>query len=179
MQTGAVCFGVDSTTVTVRRSRATYAIGVVRPFAVGRDPADKLVRKNGADWCIDALDILVLADQPVRLGETVIRRYAPIEASTFSSVASDVEGQTSSTAAVFDVYRSERTDVRYSTDRGVVKCGTMTLDLDDGGAAGVSGQSQTKEIVVHTTFAGTEIKVKAIDVTTGRKALIKADFLSQ
>jgi hypothetical protein len=164
--------------VAVRRSRATYAIGVVRPFAVGQDPAEKLVRKDGADWCVDALDVLVLADQPIRLGETVIRRYAPIAASAFSSAAS-VEGQTSSTAAVFDVYRSERTDVRYSTDRGVVKCGTMTLDLDDGGAASVSRQSQTKEILVHTTFAGTEIKVTAIDVITGRKALIKVDFLSQ
>ena len=40
--------------------------------------ADKLVVKDGQEWCMDVFDQFVLAGQSVTVGEAVIRRYRPV-----------------------------------------------------------------------------------------------------
>ena len=39
---------------------------------------DKLVRKDGTEWCLDIFDKFVLAGQSVSVGEAVLRRYKPV-----------------------------------------------------------------------------------------------------
>jgi hypothetical protein len=41
------------------------------------DCAEKLIEKDGVEWCADVLDKFVLAEQSVEIGETVVRRYTP------------------------------------------------------------------------------------------------------
>jgi len=72
--TGAVCFGLDPSTVAVRRSRQTYGVGVVRRFVRGRHPESRLVHRDGVDWCTGVFDRFVGAGDAVFVGSTVTRR---------------------------------------------------------------------------------------------------------
>ena len=42
--------------------------------------SDKLVVKDGREWCLDVLDRFVAAGQSVSVGEAVVRRYRPVSA---------------------------------------------------------------------------------------------------
>lgn len=163
-----MCFGIDSTVSCVRRSPATYAVCVLRPFVKGVDPTNKLVRREGTDWCSDALDVLVVVNQPVVHGEMAIRKYVPAVA------VSPAGGQRPT--AVFDLYRSDKADARYTTDPGVVKCGTLLLDLNED----VDGKqaARTNVIQVRTTFSGTNIRVTATN-NAGRAAVVQVSLLSK
>jgi len=164
---GAVCFGLDPSTVTVRRSRQTYGVGVVRHFVRGRHPESRLVHRDGVDWCTGVFDRFVGAGDPVFVGSTVTRRYAPAERDQ--------------AATVLHVYGSESPDVQFVTDTGVTRCGTLRLDVADLPPASPSspGAPRTREIQAKMTFGGTEIKVSAVDVATGQCVRCTIDFLSQ
>ncbi|KAF8768028.1 Heat shock 70 kDa protein 12A like protein [Argiope bruennichi] len=125
-------------------------------FIHGTHPPDKLVVKDGVEWCADVFDKFVLADQSVCVGDTVIRRYTPARS-----------GQACS---VIHIYCSERDDVNFITDPGVKRCGTLVLDLPD-----EPKQPQGKrEIQTIMIFGDTELKVSAMDVLTGSCAHIPA-----
>lgn len=62
---------------------------------------DKLVIKDGQEWCMDVFDQFVLAGQSVTVGEAVIRRYRP--------VSSDNDH------IVLHIFSSERDDCKVST----------------------------------------------------------------
>lgn len=89
-------------------------------------------------------------------------------------------------------------DVDYVTDEGVVKCGTLRLDLDDYQweletspsrpvsqnlqdveATPVVDGSKRREIQARLTFGDTEIKIIALDVATGNYVRATLDFLNK
>ncbi|PRD23979.1 UNVERIFIED_CONTAM: Heat shock protein 12A [Trichonephila clavipes] len=157
---GAVQFGIDPTVVSSRRSRLTYGVGVLNRFIHGTHPTEKLVVKDGVEWCADVFDKFVLADQSVCVGDTVIRRYTPARS-----------GQACS---VIHIYCSERDDVGFITDPGVKRCGTLVLDLPE-----EPKQSPGKrEIQTIMIFGDTELKVSAMDVLTGKCVKAEVDFLN-
>lgn len=164
--TGAVCFGLDPAVVILRKSRMTYGVAVLNRFVRGVHPESKLAVKDGVEWCVDVFDFLVRANQSVALGETVVRRYTPAGPAQKLSV--------------FHIYCTESSDVRYVTDPGVRKCGTLCLDMTDGvycePAAGVPAR---REVQARLTFGDTEIKVVALDVTTGKSVRSSIDFLNK
>jgi hypothetical protein len=170
--TGAVCFGLDPTVVTVRKSRLTYGVGVINRFIRGVHPESKLVRRGGGEhqpeteWCRDIFDKFVVVDQSVGLGDTVMRRYTPAE-----------RGQI---VTVIHIYSAETPDVTYVTDAGVQRCGTLRLELPtsvDSDTADDRGRR--REIQTRMTFGDTEIKVWALDVTSGRSVRANIDFLNK
>ncbi|KAK7909579.1 hypothetical protein WMY93_014263 [Mugilogobius chulae] len=112
---GAVLFGLDPSVVRVRRCPLTYGVGVLNRFVEGRHPRDKLLLKDGREWCTDILDRFVCVDQSVALGEVVRRSYTPARV-----------GQRK---IIINIYCSRSDDAVYVTDPGVRKCGTITLDL--------------------------------------------------
>ncbi|KAG5260874.1 hypothetical protein AALO_G00297520 [Alosa alosa] len=112
---GAVLFGLDPTVVRVRRCPLTYGVGVLNRFVEGRHPREKLLVKDGRDWCTDILDRFVAVDQSVALGEVVRRSYTPARV-----------GQRK---IIINIYCSISDDVTYISDPGVRKCGAITLDL--------------------------------------------------
>jgi len=71
--------------------------------------------------------------------------------------------------------------VDFITEPGVKKCGTLCLDLTDvqyqqqppGGA------NKRREIHTRMTFGDTEIKVMALDVSTGKCVRSGIDFLNK
>lgn len=167
---GAVLFGLDPTVVRVRRCPLTYGVGVLNRFLEGRHPRDKLLVKDGREWCTDILDRFVSVDQSVALGEVVRRSYTPARL-----------GQRK---IIINIYCSATDDVTYITDAGVRKCGTITLDLPEplplpgavGGAGG--GAPERREIRATMQFGDTEIKVTAVDIMSNRSVRASIDFLS-
>ena len=164
MFSGAVCYGLEPGIVASRKSRLTYGVAVVNRFQRGRDPESKLALRDGVEWCTDVFDVLVRAGDSVGLDDPVVRSYAPV-----------VTGQKSS---VFTVYATESPDVRFVTDPGVRRCGTLKLELDQQSDE-ESGSERTapREIRTKMIFGDTEIKVVAIDVATGRSVRARFDFL--
>ena len=171
---GAVCFGLDPTVVTVRKSRLTYGVGVMNRFLRGVHPDSKLVRRRDVDWCRDVFDRFVVVDRPVALGDTVLRRYTPAEPDQATIVV--------------HVYSSKSPDVRFVTDPGVEQCGTLRLDLSptaaDAAAADrpstqLSSAARRREIQTRMMFGDTEIKVSALDVASGRSVRAAVDFLNK
>ncbi|XP_053204923.1 heat shock 70 kDa protein 12A-like [Panonychus citri] len=114
---GAVLFGLDPSIISVRRSKMTYGIGILNRFIHGYHPLSKLVVRDGVEWRSDIFDKFVLTDQSIATGDLVTRSYTPAK-----------NGQKFS---VLNIYCSERDDVRFITDEGVTRCGTLVLDLDD------------------------------------------------
>uniref|UniRef100_A0A669CGA1 Heat shock protein 12B n=1 Tax=Oreochromis niloticus TaxID=8128 RepID=A0A669CGA1_ORENI len=167
---GAVLFGLDPTVVRVRRCPLTYGVGVLNRFVEGRHPRDKLLIKDGREWCTDILDRFVSVDQSVALGEVVRRSYTPARL-----------GQRK---IIINIYCTATDDVTYISDPGVRKCGTITLDLPEplpppgavGGAG--AGTPERREIRATMQFGDTEIKVTAVDVMSNRSVRASIDFLS-
>ncbi|GFT73876.1 heat shock 70 kDa protein 12A [Nephila pilipes] len=156
---GAVLFGLDPTTINIRRLRMTYGVGVLNRFIHGVHPREKLVIKDGIQWCADVFDKFVVNEQSVDVGDVVVRRYTPAK-----------DGQSCS---VIHIYCSEKDNVYFITDPGVKRCATLILDLSD------SRFVQGREIQTQMMFGDTEIKVSALDVTTGKCVKAEVDFLSQ
>uniref|UniRef100_A0AAQ4RID1 Heat shock protein 12B n=1 Tax=Gasterosteus aculeatus aculeatus TaxID=481459 RepID=A0AAQ4RID1_GASAC len=167
---GAVLFGLDPTVVRVRRCPLIYGVGVLNRFVEGRHPRDKLLVKEGREWCTDILDRFVCIDQSVALGEVVRRSYTPARL-----------GQRK---IIINIYCSSAEDVAYITDPGVRKCGTITLDLPEplpvpgGAGAGGGAGPERREIRATMQFGDTEIKVTAVDVMSNRFVRASIDFLS-
>ena len=140
----------------------TYGVGVLNRFIHSKHPVDKLVQKDNIEWCTDIFDKFVVNDQPVALGDTVLRSYTPAK-----------PGQKSS---VINIYCSEKSDVTYITDPGVRKCGTLGLDLTD--VQYQQNLPKRREIQTRMIFGDTEIKLSALDVSTGQCVRAAVDFLT-
>ncbi|XP_023224233.1 heat shock 70 kDa protein 12A-like [Centruroides sculpturatus] len=158
---GAVLFGLDPGIVNIRRSRMTYGVGVLNRFVHGYHLPEKMIVKDGVEWCTDVFDRFVVADQSVAQGDVVVRSYAPARSSQSKSV--------------IHIFSSSSHNVRYVTDEGVKKCGTLVLDLPRS-TAEIRGAK--REILTRMMFGETEIKVTALDVATGKCVRAEIDFLS-
>jgi len=87
---------------------------------------------------------------------------------------------------VLHVYSSASADVRYVTDPGVERCGTLRLHLqatptaalDSAPGAGL-GRGRRREIQTRMMFGETEIRVSALDVVTGTAVRATIDFLNK
>ncbi|MGH0134569.1 UNVERIFIED_CONTAM: hypothetical protein FKN15_031040 [Acipenser sinensis] len=160
---GAVLFGLDPTVVRVRRCPLTYGVGVLNKFVEGKHPRDKLLVKEGRDWCTDILDRFVAVDQSVALGEVVQRSYTPAR-----------PGQR---RIIINIYCCSSDEVVYITDPGVRKCGTINLDLPEAKENNLPHKGR-REIRASMQFGDTEIKVTAVDMVTSKSVRAAIDFLS-
>lgn len=155
-------FGHDPTIIHVRISRMTYGVGVLNRFVKGKHPKHKAIKRDGIEWCTDVFDKFVLTDQPVTLGDTVIRSYTP--------------AKTGQKFSIINIYSSEKTNVKFITDVGVTKCGTLQLDLTE--LSQKAPVRKRREIQARMEFGDTEIKVSAVDIATGSSVKSNIDFLS-
>lgn len=158
---GAVLYGREPTVVSVRRSKMTYGVGVLNRFIPEIHPLAKKIVKDGIEWCTDVFDRFVTADQSVGLGDVVLRSYTPAR-----------HGQTT---IVLHIYCSERNSVAFITDDNVRRCGTLHLDLSDVQYISIP---KRREIQTRMAFGDTEIKISALDVTTGKCVRAILDFLN-
>ena len=157
---GSVQFGLDPTIVHVRKSRMTYGVGVLNKFKPGTHPTEKRMANGETEWCMDVFDKYVLTNQPVSLGDVILRSYKPAN-----------ENQKK---IQLSVYFTENPNTNFVTDAGVRKCGVLSLDLEEYSHTKLS----RREIQTRMIFGETEIRVSALDVCTGQRVQAVIDFLS-
>jgi len=169
---GAVLYGLDPSIVHVRRAMKTYGLGVIKPFLHGYHPRDKLVIRDGKDWCVDVFDRFVSVGQSVSLGEAVVRMYKPVV--------------DSNRHIVMHIFSSDRDDNEFITDPEVELCGTLSLSLEplSLGGSGDAGRASSeppppREIQAKMSFGDTEIKASAVDVKTNQTVRAFVDFLNE
>ncbi|CAF1325329.1 unnamed protein product [Adineta steineri] len=164
---GAVLFGLDPTIVNVRRSRLTYGVSVLNRYVSDYHPPEKKIVKDNIEWCADIFDKFVLVDQSIGLGDTVVRKYTP--------------ARHNQAQCIISFYCSESDKPMLVTDTGVRKIGTLVLDMfHDGFPLNSSTlKDRRREIQTRMVFGDTEIKVSALDVTTGKCVRATIDFLNK
>lgn len=72
---GAVLYGLNPNSITVRRSRLTYGIGILNRFQPDIHPKSKLIVRDNINWCMDLFDKFVKCNQVIGVNECVERRY--------------------------------------------------------------------------------------------------------
>jgi len=111
--------------------------------------------------------------QEISVGETIVRRYSP---------ASVDQSQ-----IIINIFSSENARVGMVSEPGVTKCGRLRLQLDSVPAVpsaaagnpvrGGGGERRRREVEATMTFGDTEIRVGALDVTTGNCVRACVEFL--
>ncbi|CAF1456479.1 unnamed protein product [Rotaria sp. Silwood1] len=169
---GAVLFGLDPTIVNVRRSRLTYGVSVLNRFVPDYHLIEKKIIKDNIEWCADIFDKFVLVDQSIGLGDTVVRKYTP--------------ARHNQAQCIISFYCSESDKPMYVTDPGVRKIGTLVLDMFNDGYistnhhnSSIISKERRREIQTRMVFGDTEIKVSALDITTGKCVRATIDFLNK
>lgn len=132
---------------------------MLKPFKWGIDPEKKLIARDGTEWCADVFETFITANQPIPVGESVVRSYTGAN-----------QGQQRS---VIHIYCSPRERVGFVDDDGVEFCGTLCLDLP---LHSVSHCSVKREIRIKMLFGEQEIKATVMDVATKRQAAVHIDF---
>ena len=163
---GAVLFGLDPTVVRVRRTAFTYGVGVLNKFDPEKHLQSKKVIKDGVVWCKDIFDRFVRVDESVGIGDRVTRSYAPARSNQKSTV--------------INIYCTESSDVLYTTDNGVQRCGKLRIEMPDVNFEDIpiDRRGKPRELQASMIFGDTEIKVSAVDVLSGRAARATIDFLN-
>ena len=156
---GAVMFGWDTTSITSRRSRKTYGDKIaVEPFQPGVHPERHKSEYNGILHCANVFGTLVTVNDEVPVGKVIKRTNNPVTKDQ--------------TQILRSIYTSPNEHVEYIDDPDVELIGEVSIPMPD-----TTGGRDRK---VHTEyyFGLTEIKMTALDVTSGSKVELVCDFLS-
>ena len=157
---GAASFGVDPTIIRARPSRLTYGVAVSREFHQFIDPESKKfwAKDLGCYLCHGCFWTLVTIGDSVPVNKEIVCQGTPIKAED--------------EAMYFRFYATSKKEVRYIDEKGVEKIGEMTVEMP-------STEGGVNRIVdIFCYFGDTEIKVKAVDRTSGSKCTTSLRFLS-
>ena len=148
---GAVMYGQKPEVFESRIMSSTYGIRIHRLFLDGLHPESKKEIVNGVPRCKDIFFKFVKVNEVIRVGER--RRF------TGFSPLKGAEKQVR-----IDFYRSERADVEFVTDSG----GGLVIETPEAW--------KTRDIEFNVFLGGTEIKVKAVNVTSYMESTASLDF---
>ena len=157
---GAVMFGWKLNFISCRRSKQTYGIAILLKFDPLRDPQRlKITDDDGAEFCKNRFDQLVLINQEVESGYRVTRSYIPMSNDTLSMSIT--------------LYASKKENIRHCDELGVCKIGSLTVPM-----ANPEGKDiDDRKVAVSVMFASTEIQVEARDIVSNKKVNAVCDFL--
>lgn len=152
-------FGQKPNIVDSRIMSTTYGFDTNHRFDHNVHPIEKRHVVEGVAWCKDCFVVLVKENEIVKVGEKKsFPNYRPLAASQ--------------TSCQFNFYHSTNPEAKYTTDAAVGpsmgRVVVMSPDIVKG---------TNRQIDVCVTFGGTEIKVTAIDKTSGNTATAYLDFL--
>ncbi|KAK3584299.1 hypothetical protein CHS0354_013251 [Potamilus streckersoni] len=148
---GAVLYGQKPDIFDSRISRFTYGIDTYIPFNTKKHQQEKKeIDSSGEIWCKDVFDIHVKRNQIVSLNEELPAQvYEPFE-----------KDQTCITC---NIYQTESLNPMYVTDKGCKKIGSLVVEMPD------HNQGTERNALVTMMYARTELRVKGIDITTGKE----------
>jgi len=157
---GATMFGQKPTIVVSRVMATTYGFRIHRNFNPEMDDPEKKTIIEGDILCKDAFDIVVQENDVVKIGET--KRF------TRTPLYSDQK------RVSFLFFTSTDPNARYTTDSSVgPSIGKVTVDSPD------TSKGKNRDIEICIFFGGTEIKVTAVDKSSGNAATVYLDFLTR
>jgi len=148
---GAASFGVNPAIIRARRSRLTYGLSMTPPFEPGVDPESKKVWVEDLNkhLCYDRFGILVQVGDKVPTDAEVTLEVNP--------------GRRNQRAMDFEFFSTQKEEVRYTDESGLTKLGELLIEMP-------FTQGGLDRVVEMTFYFGqTEIKVKAIDRTSGNE----------
>ena len=155
---GAVAFGLNPEIVSSRKARLTYGLAVSEPFVEGVDDESKKfwVESRSRYNANNRFLIYIRAGQSIDVDETVVDYIHPL--------------RPNSKSMSLDIHSTRRTEVRYVDEEGVFQEGTISVKMPDT-TGGVN-----RKVKVTMYFGKAEIKVEAVDVTSGTKAQTSLRF---
>ena len=154
---GAVIFGFNQSLIAVRVSKYTYGIDYVREGPIKENECDEDKLKDG--HCFD------LFKKYVEIGQEII--YNEIQRNeSFIPLYEDQN------KVRFRVYACEQDSPIYVTDKGCLEVGQVTVLLRN-----TTIPLESRIIWIAFTFSGTEIKVTAVEESTGKETSVVVNFL--
>lgn len=154
---GAVSFGLDPSLIRSRRSRLTYGCELEYRFEPGVDPEFRKVwLPDIGEYACGRFNAFVKAGDVVEPDSRVSHVFLP--------VAKD------QTEVILDFYATRKREVRYVDEPGVERIGSLRIEMPD-----LSG-GVDREVKVTMNFGKTEIEVRAVDRTSGRKCRTTLSF---
>jgi len=154
---GAALFGKKPARITERVVCKTYGADCARNFIHGVHREDKKFVADGIEKCNDLFNLFVRENSSVRIGQKITRPYSPLYADDKN--------------ITFNFYASSNPDAIYTTDSGMQKLGSVTVESPD------TSKGKDRELEVSMYFGGTEITASARDISSGNVAQTKIDFL--
>ena len=152
-------FGQRPNTIDSRMMSTTYGFDTNHHFDSEIHPIEKRQVIEGVAWCKDCFVVLVKENEIVQVGEKrSFPNYRPLEKSQ--------------TEVDFKFYNSINPEAKFTTDAAVSSSiGKVIVQSPD------VSKGTDRNIDVFMTFGGTEIKVTALDRTSGNTATAYLDFL--
>ncbi|KAJ8297634.1 hypothetical protein KUTeg_024165 [Tegillarca granosa] len=155
---GAVLYGHNPNVVSARMCRYTYGTEVHRYFLDGKDDESKKKVIDGVPYCTQVFNKLAEIGQTFRVGSKVVTEVYPIRADLIKMPVK--------------LYKSTEKNPHFVTDKGSTYMGQIVVDMPD------TTQGMERCVKVYLKFGETELKLEAIDQSTGTEATVSLDLLS-
>lgn len=156
---GAVMYRYWPEVVRTRRSPYTYGTRLLRLWLEGDDESKKIRRgKSKEVFCGDHFEKFVSLNDEFETGQTATTKVYPVEADT--------------TEMAIDVYTSNKSDPRYTTDTGCEKLGRLVVHVPD------TTKGLDRHADVTMTMGSTEIVVQGKMMPDGTPTKVVFDMLS-
>lgn len=152
---GAVLYGYQPQTISVRVSNYTYGINISPPFKAAEHSPDRLVSIEGVDRVKDVFKKYIQADQSLKVGEAVSGRHITIKKRQKEML--------------LKIYASEDSNPRYVSDEGCEYLGKVVIQLPE--------TEEKLKVDVKMIFGETELMVEAKESVTGSTYKAFFDFL--
>ncbi|XP_063415310.1 heat shock 70 kDa protein 12B-like [Mytilus trossulus] len=152
---GAVMYGHQPQTISVRISRYTYGINISPPFKSGEHSPERRVSIEGTDRVKDVFKKYIEADQTLKVGEAVSGRHVTIKKRQKEML--------------LKIFATEDSNPKYVTDKGCEYLGKVVIQLPE--------VDEKLKVDVKMIFGETELMVEAKESTTGSTYKSFFDFL--
>lgn len=148
---GAVMFAQNPNLLNARVMAKTYGIDINEQFNPDKHPIDKRTSIEGIDFCEDVFDALVKENEEIKVGEKRTFFFCPVHPQQ--------------TVARLKFFSTSKPEAAFITDPDVdaenVEFEVISPDV---------GKGLDRKIELDVYFGGTEIKVSAMDVSSGSSA---------
>ena len=145
---GALEFAQDPTLLRARVMGKTYGVGTTRMFDPEKHPQAKRVVIADIVYCSDMFSTLVKKGERVDVEDTRTHTFVPTDPDL--------------TEISFPFYSTDKEDVEFTTDPGVVSENVRILISSPDTTKGLD-----RELRLEVKFGGTELKVQVTDVESG------------
>ncbi|KAL3857488.1 hypothetical protein ACJMK2_012156 [Sinanodonta woodiana] len=154
---GAVLFGHRPDIIKSRISRFTYGIKVREIFDYSRHDIAKLVKTDDLEFCKDVFSIHVCKGQIISVDDKQPTQvYHPVS----------VEQKAGSVR----IFQSDSESPVYVTDAGCQQIGVLIVPMPD------TTGGTSRDIEITMIYGGTEIRIEAMDVTSGKRVQTEIQF---